>query len=89
MFKKNKKMEYEFESDYDTTFSNISECYSRLLINEAYPQEELFQGNENKFTNKSKMFLFPMNSDYLRREYYKNISSKTQDHKREKEFPVL
>ena len=38
-------MEYEFESDYDTTFGNISECYSRLLINEAYPQPELFTNN--------------------------------------------
>lgn len=45
-YKKSQKMEYEFESDYDTTFTNVSENYSRLLINEAYPERELFPGNE-------------------------------------------
>lgn len=64
-------MDHEFESEYDTTFANISENYSRLLINEAYPPKELFTNDENKFSDKSKMLLFPLGNEYLRKEYYK------------------
>ena len=30
-----------------------------------------------------------MNSDYLRREFYRNINSKDRDNKKQREFPIL